>query len=477
MATLGPASREQGILRALFEEGVEIVRLNLSHGSHAEHAEAVGRVRAVAEALERHVPILVDLMGPRYRLGPIPGEGQTLREGQRLVLASAGGGDLPFGQPEIVGHLDAGERVLIDGGRVELLIAERRATDAVARVVRGGIVTSRKGVNLPETKLPFEITERDRADIAFAVASGADLVGASYVAEPGDLERLREVIAAAGGILPLVAKIERAAALERVEAIVEAADAVMVARGDLGVELPFEQVPVVQKRIVDAGRATGTPVIVATDMLASMIERPRPTRAEVSDVANAVFEGADVLMLSGETAIGRYPVESVRAMAGTIHAAEAYTESRRRDVLGPIAGGGGVAGDVEPGSAGIPDAVAAAAARAAELLDVHEIVAFSQTGSTARLMARYRPAIPILAFTSDERVARVMQLIWGVEPVVIPAPEQHEEAVEIIDRELLRRGRARAGDVIVVLMGAPIHERPRTNLMRIHRVQGREGDT
>lgn len=472
MATLGPASRDPAMLRALLEAGVEIVRLNLSHGSHDEHRETVGRVRSVSAALDRHVPVLVDLMGPRYRLGPIPGEGQTLRQGELLVLAAeGGGGDLPFGQPEIIGHLDTGERVLIDGGRVELRVEERRADRAVARVVRGGVVTSRKGINLPETKVPFEITGRDRADVAFAVDVGADLVGASYVAGPDDLERLRAAVAAAGGSLPLVAKIERAAAIERVEGIVIAADAVMVARGDLGVEVPFEDVPVIQKRIIDAGRATGTPVIVATDMLGSMIERPRPTRAEVSDVANAVFEGADVLMLSGETAIGRYPIESVSAMERTIRSAEGYEQGARRGLSRSPAS----TDATEPDST-LPDAVAAAAARAAELLGVHMIVAFSQSGSTARLLARYRPAMPILAFTSDERIARVMQLLWGIQPAVIPPPEQHEEAVEIIDRELLRRGLARRGDVIVVLMGAPIQERPRTNLMRVHRVGGGTDD-
>lgn len=467
MATLGPASREPEMVRALLDEGVEIVRFNLSHGSHTEHRELVGRVRAIAASLDRHVPIAFDLMGPRYRLGAIPAQGLTLQEGQRLVLAGDGG-DLPFGQPEVIGHLDAGERVLIDGGRIELRVEQRLARGAVAQVIRGGIVTSHKGINLPETRLPFEITARDRADIAFAIEMDVDLIGASYVAEPDDLERLRAVIAAAGGTLPLIAKIERAAAMERIDAIVAAADAVMVARGDLGVEVPFEQVPVLQKRIIDAGRATGTPVIVATDMLASMVDRPRPTRAEVSDIANAVFEGADVLMLSGETAVGRYPLEAVRAMMRSIRAAEGYEESgpERRVPTSRVTG---VWTGAEPGS-DIPDAVAAAAARAAELLDVRLIVAFSQTGSTARLLSRYRPAMPILAFASEERIARVMQLLWGVEPAVIAAPVEHEDAVETIDRQLLLRGRASAGDVVIILMGAPIQGRQRTNLMRIHRV-------
>lgn len=470
MATLGPASREPEMVRALIDEGVEIVRFNLSHGSHAEHRELVGHVRAVAAALDRHVPIAFDLMGPRYRLGAIPGQGLTLQEGQRLVLAGDGG-DLPFGQPEVIGHLDAGERVLIDGGRIELRIEDRVARGAVAQVIRGGVATSHKGINLPETRLPFEITVRDRSDIAFAVEMGVDLIGASYVAEPDDLERLRAVITAAGGRLPLIAKIERAAAMEHIEAIVAAADAVMVARGDLGVEVPFEQVPVLQKRIIDAGRATGTPVIVATDMLASMVDRPRPTRAEVSDVANAVFEGADVLMLSGETAVGRYPLEAVRAMVRSIRSAEGYGK-RDLDMRVPTSGVIGVWTGAEPGSADIPDAVAAAAARAAELLDVRLIAAFSQTGSTARLLSRYRPAMPILAFTSDERIARVMQLLWGVEPAVIARPVEHEQAIETIDRELLLRDRARVGEVVIILMGAPIQERQRTNLMRIHRMRG-----
>lgn len=471
MATLGPASRELEVLRALLEAGVEIARLNLSHGSHKEHGQTVERVRQLSAELERHVPIVFDLTGPRYRLGLLPPEGLAVQEGQRVVLAGDGRADLPLGQPEVITHLDAGERVLIDGGRIELRIEERHRDTAVAQVLRGGLVTSHKGMNLPETKLPFEVTAKDRDDIAFAVAMGVDFVGASYVASPDDLARLREAIATAGGRLPLIAKIERAAAIEQIEAIVEAADAVMVARGDLGVEVPFDLVPVLQKRILAAGRATGTPVVIATDMLASMVEHRRPTRAEVSDVAHAVFDGADVLMLSGETAIGRHPVEAVRAMARTIRRAEGYELGADRQALGLSTG---VLDDasVEHGSPDIPDAVAAAAARVAQLLDVRYIVAFTQSGSTARLMARYRPAIPIVAFASDERVARSLQLVWGVDPRVIALAEHHEDVVELIDRELLRRGRARPGDLIIVLMGAPIRERPRTNLIRIHRVDG-----
>jgi pyruvate kinase len=346
---------------------------------------------------------------------------------------------------------------------VELVVEQRVADAAVARVVRGGTVTSHKGINLPDTELPFEITAKDRDDIRFAIAMDVDFLGVSYVAAPADLAAVRDEVARAGGSIPFIAKIERAAAANAIEPIVAAADAVMVARGDLGVEVPFERVPLIQKRILAAGRAAAVPVIVATDMLASMITNAQPTRAEVSDVANAVFDGADVLMLSGETAIGAYPRESVEAMVRTIVEAERPHETPA-DVARLVASSADATHETDG-----PDALAAAAARVAQLLDVSRIVVFTQSGDTARLVARYRPAVPIAAFTVGERVARQLQIVWGVSPGLVGTPASHEAAVELIDQELLREGE-RPGSLVVLLMGAPIEERPRTNLLRIHRI-------
>lgn len=465
MATLGPASDTREVIGALMDAGVDLVRLNLSHGTHAEQRETIHRVRELARERQRHVAVLLDLMGPRYRVGDIGAGGMTLARGETIALGGTDGAPrrLPLARAEIVSYLEPGERVLIDGGMVELVVEERVADAAVARVVRGGTVTSHKGINLPETELPFEITEKDRGDIRFAIEMDVDFIGVSYVAAPADLAAVGDEVARAGGSIPLIAKIERAAAVAAIEQIVAASHAVMVARGDLGVEVPFERVPVIQKRILAAGRAAATPVIVATDMLASMITNAQPTRAEVSDVANAVFDGADVLMLSGETAIGAYPREAVEAMVRTIVEAERL-EATPADVARlPTS-------SADPTRAtDAPDALAAAAARAAQLLDVRRIVVFTQSGDTARLVARYRPTVPIAAFTVGDRVARQLQVVWGVSPGLVGAPASHEAAVQLIDRELLRQGE-RPGSLVILLMGAPIEERPRTNLLRIHRI-------
>ncbi len=476
MATLGPASSDPEMLRKLISAGVNIVRLNFSHGTHESHRASIEAVRKVtAELGDLHVPIVIDLMGPRYRLGKLPEEGLLLEEGQQVQLGEAAEEvDLPVDAPELLEHLQPGERVLIDNGLVELAVLHRRGKHVVAKVIHGGKVTTRKGINLPDSHLPFQISRKDREDIAFAVEIGADFIGASYVGSPDHLERLRGVIEAAGGRIPLIAKLERRAAVERLDDIVEAADAVMVARGDLGVEVPLNQVPVLQKKIIAAGRRTGTPVIVATQMLESMMEQPRPTRAEVSDVANAVFDGADALMLSGETAAGRFPLEAVRTMRSTILEAEGYSRIDAGRQSGLSGARPGIMDGLDLGSVDIPDAVSAAAVHAAKLLQVRQIVAFSQGGFTARLLARYRPPVPILVFTTKESVARRIQLLWGVYPILLENhPEQHDEVVEVVDRQLTSKGFAKPGEVTIILMGAPIDERPRTNLLRVHRLQDR----
>ncbi|HSF39105.1 MAG TPA: pyruvate kinase, partial [Thermoanaerobaculia bacterium] len=336
---------------------------------------------------------------------------------------------------------------------------------------------------LPDSSLPFEISEKDRSDIAFAVAEGADYLAASYVGEASHVELVRSVVAEVGGRIPIIAKLERATAIEHLNDISEAADGMMVARGDLGVEVPLYKVPVFQKKIVAAGRLTGKPVIVATQMLESMIEQPRPTRAEATDVANAVFDGADALMLSGETAAGKYPVLVVETMARIILEAEDYArESHPRQTLQPL---GNIHArrsyEMDPASEDtgegelaldMPDMVSAAAAYAAEQLGVRRVVAFSQSGFTARLIARYRPSSPIMAFTPDEQVARQLQLVWGVRPFVAEFEVGSlEDIVNVVERQLLDAGLVQPGERILILMGHPVRERPLTNLMRVHRIR------
>ncbi len=514
VATIGPASASRAVLARLLSAGADVLRLNLSHGSHDDHRRVIRLAREVAAELGRCSPLLLDLMGPRYRLGEIAGGSRLLRRGERLRLGAPGPGvELPVDDTEILRHLRRGERVLVDNGLVELRVERREGGSITVRVLFGGPVGTRKGINLPDTDLPFAISAKDREDIRFAVAEDADYLAASYVGRGRELAELRRVAAEAGGALPIVAKLERARAVEHLDEIVEAADAVMVARGDLGVEVPLHRVPVLQKEIVAAGRRLGKPVIVATQMLESMMERPRPTRAEVSDVANAVFDGADALMLSGETAAGRFPVEAVRTMDRIIREAERYRWSRasRQGWTPPP---GTAAERLRPGQteghSGVPEVdfelpeiVCGAAVQAAERLaerssaggprhgapphraagkvsgglrDRVPIVAFSQGGFTARMIARYRPEAPVLVFVNDPRLARRLQLVWGVRALLLEREVRAvSEVVRVVERQLLAAKLVRPGQAIVILMGDPIAERPLTNLMRVHRIGGGSG--
>ena len=485
VATLGPASSDEAVLGRLLDIGIDVVRLNMSHGTQDEHRKVIRRLRALSEDRQRFVPIIIDLMGPRYRLGEIPSGPVELAIDDRVVLGAPGTAldtatpeiRLPVADPEFLNHLRPGERLLIDNGLVELEVLACRETQVLARVLHGGMVATRKGINLPDTELPFTISEKDRSDIAFAIAEDADFLAVSFVGGPEDLEAIRQVLEDLGGMIPLIAKLERAAPLKRLPETIAAAHAVMVARGDLGVEVPVHDVPILQKKIIAAGRQVGKPVIVATQMLESMMSQPRPTRAEASDCANAVFDGADALMLSGETAAGAFPEKTVRTMSEIIREAEAYRPASADDPFDwppqPLHPGASehinqkLDRDLE-----IPDAVAAGAVLACHRLDVRQLVAFSQGGFTARMIARYRPRTPITVFTRDPKVARRLQLVWGARPLLLASDlEHHDEVVELVDRRLIEAELAEPGDTILILMGVPIVKRPLTNLMRAHRVR------
>ena len=482
VATLGPASSDEVLLARLLRAGADVFRLNLSHGDHAAHRRTIAAVRRVASAQAKHVPVLLDLMGPRFRLGALD-EPRQLRRGERVTLgADPSEVDLPVDDPEFLRHLRRGERVLIADGLVALQVLAKSSRRVTARVVDGGLVSTRKGINLPDSRIPFAISPKDRADLAFAVAERADFVAGSYIGRARDVEALRAAVAELGDEIPLVAKLERAAAVRNIDEIVAAADAVMVARGDLGVEVPLHQVPVLQKRIIAAGRRAGKPVIVATQMLESMVVQPRPTRAESSDVANAVFDGADALMLSGETAAGRFPVEAVRTMARIVVEAESYRPRAAAEGAPLLAAveRAPVPAPREPdaqkpaGAIEIADVVAAAAVHAASKLSGSRIVAFSQGGFTARRLSRYRPVVPTLVFTTDERVARRIQLLWGTRPIRLEREVQHrDDLLAVVERELLVRRMIRPGECIVLLMGYPIRSKALTNLLHIHRVAER----
>lgn len=487
VATIGPASNSRETLQQLFDAGLDVVRLNLSHGNHQDHRKVIQTVRSLSNERRQFVPIIVDLMGPRYRLGAIDEGPLQLNVGDRVSLGDRSlDVDLPVEDSAFLDHLKVGERILIDNGRVEIEIESKAAQKVETRVLHGGPVSTRKGINLPDTDLPFTISDKDRADIAFALEQDADYIAVSFVGGPDDLEAIREVLRENGGMLPLISKLERKKAMERLKETVEASDAVMVARGDLGVEVPLHQVPVLQKRIIATGRRYGKPVIVATQMLESMMEQPRPTRAEASDCANAVFDGADALMLSGETAAGDFPIAAVETMSRVIIEAESYGSAKvvqqrglRNDSLpdrSPTHLVPGILEEAHLDSSSnrhleIPDVVCAAAVQSADRLHAVRIVAFSQGGFTARMIARYRPQTPITVFTRRREVARRVQLVWGARPLLIEHEvDHHDEVVSLVDHSLFENGLAQPDDVIVISMGDPIAEKPLTNLLRVHRI-------
>ncbi|MEM1248424.1 MAG: pyruvate kinase [Acidobacteriota bacterium] len=478
LATIGPASSSETMLKRLLKAGADNVRLNQSHGTPEEHREMVRRVRRVSMGLDRFVGIVVDLMGPRYRLDVME-EPRRLRRGEQIVFGVGDDVDVPIGDEDVLDHLKRGERVLVDNGLIELKVLRKRGTKLWAEVVQGGTVSSRKGINLPDSRLPFEISDKDRRDIAMAVEEKADYVAASYVGSAADVDAIRREIQACKGDQPIISKLERRQAVENLDEIVQASDAVMVARGDLGVEVPLHEVPVIQKRIIEAGWRHARPVIVATQMLESMMEHPRPTRAESSDVANAVFDGADALMLSGESAAGSFPVEAVATMDRIICEAESYLRTCAEEDSEGNSLGRRQFFDIEPpgnveGTQEMPETISSAAVQSARQLGARCIVALTAGGFTARMLACRRPSSPVIALTQKARTARRLQLVWGIQAVAMKGDvAHHDEVVGLVDRHLLAAKVVKPGDRIAILMGDPIQERPPTNLLRLHHVRRR----
>ncbi|MFO0829639.1 MAG: pyruvate kinase [Phycisphaerales bacterium] len=460
VATVGPATTAPATLSALIDAGVAVFRLNFSHGTLDEHRSMLRAIRAAEDAAGRLVATLADLPGPKIRTGVVDGAGIELAAGQVVRL---GAGDRcetgPGGEARIactyagiVDDVEVGHRVLIDDGAIRLLVVERRGRELVASVIVPGVVKSRKGINVPDSVVRTDpITERDRQAAAFAVQEGVDFIGMSFVQEADDVRRLRDLVAhasqSAGRATPprIVAKIERPQAVDHIDAIVDIADAVMVARGDLGVEMDLAKVPVVQKRVIAAARAAGRPSIVATQMLQSMIESPSPTRAEVSDVANAIFDGCDAVMLSGETAVGKWPVVAVETMTRIAREAEAHVAA--------------TAAPDEPPARLVRErnriaAFGHGAMRAARDLGVAGIVAWSHTGTTALLLSRYRFAVPIRAVSTDVGALRGTRLCRGVEPMLVAArPRSASDFVAALERRLRDEKLIRTGDLCLYISG------------------------
>ncbi|MDK9696866.1 MAG: pyruvate kinase [Siculibacillus sp.] len=458
VATIGPATASPEMLLKLHLAGVDTFRLNFSHGSHADHAKVHAAIRALEVETGIPIGILQDLQGPKIRVGRITGGRFTLEKGDlvRFVLGSTEGGveAVPLPHPEIFAAIAPGHDLLIDDGRVRVRVRSLGADTIEAETIVGGVISDRKGVNLPGTVLDLSpLTEKDRIDLAFGLDLGVDWVALSFVQKPGDVIEAKALVDGRAG---LVAKIEKPSALDHIDDIIRLADAIMVARGDLGVEIPPEEVPARQKELVLASRRAVTPVIVATQMLDSMIGAPTPTRAEASDVATAIYDGADAVMLSAESATGAYPVETVEMMDRIIRSTENHKLYRSL-----VQASQPVTEDTPP------HAVAAAAADLAEAIDAPAIVTYTSSGNTAGRIARKRPVLPILALTPHMEVARRMRLMWGVHSVLSRSVHTLEEMVDQAAEVARREEFARPHDHIVVVSGQPSGPSGSTNNLRV----------
>ncbi|MBX7248965.1 MAG: pyruvate kinase [Caulobacteraceae bacterium] len=461
VATLGPASRSPEMVKALAEAGADVFRLNFSHGAPEDHRAALEAVRAAEDAIDRPLAVLADLQGPKLRLGQFEGGKAEIEAGQpfRLELNGATGTSrgAPMSHPEIFQALKPGVTILIDDGKLRLRVERCGPDFADTTVIQGGTVSDRKGVNLPGVILPLSaLTDKDRADLAYALELGVDWVALSFVQKPEDMAELRMLV---GGRAACLAKIEKPQALDRLDEILDLCDGVMVARGDLGVELPPEDVPVAQKQIIRQAKLRGAPVIVATQMLDSMVHSPTPTRAEASDVANTVYEGADAMMLSAESASGEFPVEAVAIMDRIISRVE-------QDPRWPQL----MAAEHADTAGGDLNAIAAAATRAAAASDAACLVAFTAGGTTGRRLSRERPLQQILMLTPSIQTARKLALAWGVEPRVAADPANVEEMVDEAIDEIRKLGIAKAGEAIVIVAGVPFGKAGSTNMIRIAHV-------
>jgi len=464
VCTIGPATRSPRMIRKLLLAGMDVARLNFSHGTPAEHAQSFSMLREAAAAFQKPIAILADLQGPKIRTGALAGGGTvTLRAGQKFVITTA----KILGDSTRVStifhplprEVKAGDRILLSDGLIELRVERIRKQEVICQVVNGGLLGEHQGINLPGVRLRVPaLTDKDRKDLRFALAHGADYIAVSFVRRPEDVLLAKSLIRRAKKDTPVIAKLEKPEAIENLEAILRASEGVMVARGDLGVEMNPECVPVVQKNIIAKAREFRRPVITATQMLESMIENPRPTRAEASDVANAIFDGSDAVMLSAETASGKYPVEAVQMMARIIEAAEASIHEYPRPV--------------PQEHLKVPETVAELVCHASRELHMKLIAVFTHSGFTARLISRYRPLVPIVAFTPEANTRRRMALLWGVTSRQISDIKKIDGLAAIAEKRLLEERFVRKGDVIGIVAGTPMGIRGTTNFMKFHVIGG-----
>ncbi len=470
ICTIGPACNTESAMRDLLRIGMDIARLNFSHGTHEDHAHNIQRLRRAAQREGRTVCILQDLQGPKIRTGLLDQRKPVLLKTGSIVTITPN--DAPGNAtristtfPDLAGEVTAGARILLSDGLIELRVRGTRGKDVLCDVINGGMLGEQKGINLPGVALSIPaLTEKDRKDLEFGLGHGVDAVALSFVRTASDVTTVKRIIASHGSDVPVIAKLEKPQAIDHLEEILEAADGVMVARGDLGVEVAPEKVPVIQKHVIRRASAWRKPVITATQMLESMIENPRPTRAEASDVANAVFDGTDSVMLSAETASGQYPRESVSIMSRIVVEAESNSADlgqfrRRREHRG----------------LSVAETICESIAHAAEDLPMGAIAIFTETGNTARMISKYRPKVPIYAFTHAEPVVRRMNLYWGVHPVRCRQAHSAQEMVTLAEQDLVRRGVLKPKDVLGVVAGTR-QASGSTNLMRLHVVTEQEAE-
>ncbi|MFH8927969.1 pyruvate kinase [Streptomyces pristinaespiralis] len=464
VCTLGPATDTYEQIKALVDAGMDIARFNLSHGTYADHEERYHHVRKASDETGRSIGILADLQGPKIRLGRFREGPVLLERGDTFTITTEDieGDRHTCGTTYqgLASDVTRGERILVDDGKVALEVTAVEGPRVTTTVVEGGMVSDHKGLNLPGVAVSVPaLSEKDIEDLRWALGIGADIIALSFVRNGKDIDDVHRVMDEEGRRLPVIAKVEKPQAVENIDDIVAAFDGIMVARGDLGVEMPLEQVPIVQKRAIKLAKRNAKPVIVATQMLDSMIDSSRPTRAEASDVANAVIDGTDAVMLSGETSVGKYPVETVRTMARIVIAAE---EDVLAKGLPPLTDRN------KPRTQG--GAVARAAAEIGDFLGAKFLVAFTQSGDTVKRLSRYRSPIPLLAFTPDPATRSQLNLTWGVETFLGPHVDSTDAMVAQVDEELLRIGRCERGDIVVITAGSPPGVAGSTNLVRVHRI-------
>jgi pyruvate kinase len=465
VCTIGPASESVEKLVELIEAGMNVARLNFSHGDYAEHSQRIKNIREAAKRTGKTVAILLDTKGPEIRTHNMENGAIELKEGSQVIISM----DEVLGTPEkfsvtyerLIDDVAPGAKILLDDGLIglEVLSVNKQQREIVTKVLNSGVLKNKKGVNVPGVRVNLPgITEKDRQDILFGIEQGIDFIAASFVRRASDVLEIRELLEANNALdIKIIPKIENQEGVDNIDEILEVADGLMVARGDLGVEIPAEEVPLVQKELIKKCNALGKPVITATQMLDSMQRNPRPTRAEASDVANAIFDGTDAIMLSGETAAGLYPVEAVK----TMHRIALRTEQalQYRDLL---------AQRTKQSGTTITDAIGQSVAHTALNLDVAAIVTPTVSGQTARMISKYRPKAPIVAVTSNDSVSRKLALVWGVHPQVAPQVNSTDEMLDIAVEAAVKSGIVKHGDLVVITAGVPVGETGSTNLMKVH---------